>query len=54
MADRVKENIRKLAPYGKFIVCPICCLPWRVPLSNIAAVVEAVKEYGTYPINIAQ
>jgi hypothetical protein len=32
------------------MVCPICCLPWRVPLSNIFAVRDAVEEYGRYPI----
>jgi len=27
---RVRENIAKLAPYGRFIVTPVCCMPWRV------------------------
>lgn len=47
---RVKENIEKLAPYGKFILCPVCCLPWRVPLGNILAVREAAEEYGRFPL----
>ena len=47
---RVKENIDMLAPYGRFAVVPVCCMPWRVPLGNIFAVREAVERYGRYPI----
>jgi uroporphyrinogen-III decarboxylase len=52
VAERVRQNIVKLAPAGRFMICPICCLPWRVPLSNIFAVRDAVEEYGRYPIKI--
>lgn len=47
---RVRENIVRLAPYGRFAVAPVCCMPWRVPLGNIFAVREAVERYGRYPI----
>ncbi len=46
---RVRENIEKLAPYGRFIVTPVCCMPWRVPLSNIFAVRDAVERHGRGP-----
>jgi hypothetical protein len=48
--ERVRQNIVKLAPQKRFIVCPVCCLPWRVSFSNIFAVREAVEKYGKYPI----
>jgi uroporphyrinogen-III decarboxylase len=50
--ERVKQNIVKLAPQKRFIVSPVCCLPWRVSLSNIFAVREAVEKYGKYPIDV--
>ena len=46
---RVRENIAKLAPYGRFIVTPVCCMTWRVPLSNIFAVRDAVERHGRGP-----
>ncbi len=51
--ERVKEVIKKLGPKGRLIITPTCCMPWRVPLNNIKAVVDAVEKYGTYPIDIA-
>jgi uroporphyrinogen-III decarboxylase len=53
VANRVKENIMMLAPLKRFIVCPLCCMPWRVPLSNMRAVLEAVEKYGRYPIKVS-
>ena len=50
---RVRENIEKLGPSGRLIITPVCCMPWRVPLSNIFAVREAVEKYGRYPIESA-
>lgn len=49
---RVRDNILKLAPQGRFIICPLCCPPWRVPLSNMRAVVNATEKYGRYPIQM--
>lgn len=54
VAKRVKENIMKLAPFKRFIICPLCCMPWRVPLSNMRAVLEAVEMYGRYPIAVTE
>jgi uroporphyrinogen decarboxylase len=45
---RARENIERLGPYGRFILTPVCCMPWRVPLANILALREAVEEYGRY------
>lgn len=52
--ERVRQNIVKLAPLGRFIISPVCCLPWRVSLSNILAVSEAAKLYGRFPIEGAE
>ena len=52
VVERVRQNIEKLAPYGRFMIMPVCCMPWRVPLENIFALREAVEEYGRYPIEI--
>jgi uroporphyrinogen-III decarboxylase len=53
VADRVRQVIQKLGPSGRLIITPTCCMPWRVPMSNIRAVVEAVDRYGRYPISAA-
>ncbi|MFX1592489.1 MAG: hypothetical protein ACFFCL_07345, partial [Promethearchaeota archaeon] len=47
----VKENIKKLAPGGRYAVSPICCLPWGVSLNNIMTIPKAIKKWGTYPLN---
>ncbi len=48
--EKVKQNISTLAPTGRYIVGPICCLPWGVPIPNVLAIPEAIRKYGTYPI----
>lgn len=50
VVERVRQNIEKLAPYGRFMITPVCCMPWRVSLANILALREAVERYGRYPI----
>jgi uroporphyrinogen-III decarboxylase len=50
--NRVKEVIKKLGVNGRLVITPTCCMPWRVPMNNIRAVVSAVEKYGHYPINI--
>ena len=47
---KVKENIMHLGPKGRYIVGPICCLPWGVPLQNVLAIPNAIEKYGHYPI----
>jgi uroporphyrinogen-III decarboxylase len=49
--NRVKAFITELGGDGRLIITPTCCMPWRVPLSNIKAVTDAVRKWGTYPIN---
>lgn len=49
--NRIKEFIQKVGQDGRLIITPVCCMPWRVPLNNIKAVVDATKKWGTYPIN---
>ncbi len=50
---KVKENIINLAPGGRYVCTPVCCLPWGVPLPNIMAVPQAIEKYGKYPIKIS-
>ncbi len=50
--NRVKEVIKKLGPNGRLVITPTCCMPWRIPLTNIQAVRDAVDKYGRYPITI--
>ena len=52
--EKVKENIINLAPGGRYIVSPICCLPWGVPIPNVLAIPKAIEKYGHYPIKGAQ
>ena len=51
--NKVKENIVNLAPGGRYVVGPICCLPWGVSLSNMMAIPKAIDKYGHYPIKIS-
>ncbi|NVM28538.1 MAG: hypothetical protein HWN65_06820 [Candidatus Helarchaeota archaeon] len=48
--EKVKENIINLAPGARYIVSPVCCLPFNLPLPNIMAVSNAIEKYGHYPI----
>ncbi len=50
--NRVKEVIKKLGGSDRLVITPTCCMPWRIPLNNIRAVVRAEEKYGQYPINI--
>jgi uroporphyrinogen-III decarboxylase len=54
VVERVRQNIVKLGPYGRLIICPLCCMPWRIPLSNMRAVLEAVEKYGKYPMTLTE
>ena len=46
--DEVKRNIDTLAPGGGFVFSPVHIIQPSVPPENIAAMLEAVKEYGQY------
>ncbi len=50
--DKVKENIFNLAPKGRYIVSPICCLPWGVSIPNALTIPNTIDKYGHYPIKI--
>ena len=50
--EKVKENIINLAPGGRYVCCPVCSLPWGVPIPNILAIPRAIDKYGHYPIKI--
>ncbi|MHA1886109.1 MAG: hypothetical protein ACW96S_13720, partial [Promethearchaeota archaeon] len=47
---KVKENIMHLASEGRYLVGPICCLPWGVSMKNIMTIPKAIKKWGTYPL----
>ena len=48
--NRVKTFIQRVGRNGRLIITPTCCMPWRVPLTNIHAVADAVEKWGRYPI----
>jgi len=50
--EKVKENIQNLAVGGRYMVSPICALPFNVPLPNVFAIPKAIEKYGHYPINL--
>jgi uroporphyrinogen decarboxylase len=50
--EKVKENIFNLAPKGRYVVAPICCLPWGVPLPNALAIPNTIEKYGRYPLQL--
>ena len=50
VTNEVKERIRTCAPGGGFLLAPTHNIQLDVPIENIDAFYEAVKEYGAYPI----
>jgi uroporphyrinogen decarboxylase len=48
----VKERIKTCAPGGGFLIAPTHNIQLDVPLENIVAFYDAVREYGTYPIRL--
>ena len=48
--ERARENIERLGPFGRLVLSPVCCMPWRIPLANVLALREAVETYGRYPM----
>lgn len=48
--DEVRRCIEQLAPGGGFVFCQVHNILADVPPENIAAMYEAVAEYGAYPL----
>lgn len=48
--NKVQENIINLAPAGRYMVSPVCCLPFNLPLPNVMAVPNTIEKFGYYPI----
>lgn len=48
---KIKENIENLAPGGRYICGPVCCLPWGVSMNNVMLIPEVINKYGKYLIN---
>jgi uroporphyrinogen decarboxylase len=51
---QVSERIRILAPGGGFVFAAVHNIQYGVPPENVEAAVEAVMEYGRYPIGTGQ
>ena len=49
--EEVKKKIEALAPGGGYIISPAHFIPDNVPPKNIMAMLEAAREFGTYPLN---
>lgn len=52
VVNEVKLRIRTVAPGGGFILAPAHNVQSDTSIDNIMAIYEAVKAYGSYPINI--
>ncbi len=50
--EGVKDVIRAYAPGGGYVFMPAHMLYPDVPTENIWAMLEAVKEYGNYPLSV--
>jgi uroporphyrinogen decarboxylase len=48
----VKERIKTCAPGGGFLIAPTHNIQLDVPLENIDAFYDAIRDYGTYPIRL--
>ena len=49
--DEVKRVIDIMAPGGGYMVASVHTIMDEVPPENILAMVDAVEEFGKYPIN---
>ena len=49
VAAEVRERIRIFGPGGGFVFNTIHNVQARVPVENLLALYETVKEYGRYP-----
>jgi uroporphyrinogen decarboxylase len=47
--DEVRRRIEDLAPGGGFIFAAVHNIQADVPVENIVAMREALREYGVYP-----
>ena len=52
VVDRVKDLCQRLGPGGKFIVAPSNSVD-SMSAHKIQVMMDAVRKYGTYPINVA-
>ena len=50
---QVKKLIQHLAPGGRFLIAPVHSLS-SIPARKLKVMLDAVKKYGKYPINIQQ
>jgi uroporphyrinogen decarboxylase len=50
--DEVKRRIKELAPGGGYLLAAVHNIQSDVPAENIAAMYEAAKKFGNYPIHI--
>ena len=48
--QQVRERISVLGPGGGFVFSPTQDIQADVPLRNLLAMYEAVREYGRYPL----
>ncbi|MCX5849664.1 MAG: hypothetical protein NTW65_09460 [Deltaproteobacteria bacterium] len=51
IVDKVRELIKRLGPGGRFIVSPVHSED-SMPARKLQVMLDAVKKYGKYPINI--
>ena len=51
IVDKVKELIKKLGPGGRFMISPVHSED-SIPAHKLQVMLNAVKKYGSYPINI--
>jgi uroporphyrinogen decarboxylase len=49
--SEVRTRIRDLAPGGGFVFSQVHDIQANTPPKNIVAMIEAVKDYGSYPIS---
>jgi uroporphyrinogen decarboxylase len=47
----VRHRIRTVAPNGGLILGPLHNIQPDVPLENVLALYQAMKEYGKYPVD---
>ena len=50
--QEVRRRIADLAPGGGFVFNPVHNIQPHVPPANVAAMFQAAREFGTYPINL--
>ena len=48
VVDETRRQFDTFTPGGGFVIAPVHTIQWGVPVENIVAMWDTVREYGVY------